>query len=117
MDIISLISPQKKKFKCTMKKSYTNEVFYIFKIYKSLKFKQNDDITLQYLNQSYTFSMNENPKKIIMPSLKSKGRREILEYTQEIQENTPGFISLRFDNKAQKLKYIVVKLISKYKTR
>jgi hypothetical protein len=109
MDIISLISPQKEKFRCTIKKSYTNEVFYIFKIYKSLKFQSKDDITFNYLNSSYTFSMNENSKKIIMPSLKYAGRREILEYTQEIREEQPGFISLRFDKNTQKLKYIVIK--------
>ena len=112
METIQLLKPKKFKCKYTEKKTFTCETFYLFKIKKNFKVGQHDDITLNYLNNSYTFSIHENSKVIVMPSANKKfpGRRELIEYTQEIQGNINGTLSIRIDKHTKKLKYIVVKI-------
>ena len=62
---------------------------------KKMKIKDFNCISFLYNQTSYNVNFDTEPKKLIIPSKKKSGRREIYEYTQLISEEKAIYISFR----------------------
>ena len=109
METLKLLTPHKRNLKYIKKISHGPDYYIYFDPGKKMKMPDYTCITFLYKQKSYSVNFDTKPKKLIIPSKKKLGRREIYEYTQLISEEKAIYISFRTNPETQIIKSIVVK--------
>jgi hypothetical protein len=109
MESLKLLTPYRINLKYIKKISHGQDYYIYFSPRKNMKFLDYKCITLLYKQKSYSVNFDIEPKKIIIPSKKKSGRREIYEYTQLISEEHAMYISFRINPETQIIKSIIIK--------